>query len=246
MSSKTTGFTGRGSIRGPVLFFAVTIGTLCFAQETKPVEPQSTPIVVNVPSSVPKGPDLPQPAVVKAPEVAIKSVNPLEITLSEPIEITDPPFYYGGGFSAFGAIGGLIGSQVYKDEPARIAAYVKQENIAMDSIIKVEFERQFSEYGGAVIAFKKNSPAKFKIILTYGITSVPFSKYRPYVSVRAQFIDATGKVLWKDREWVGANGKANCIPYPDFFKSAKDFQSEFEVAAKEVVLLLLSDFQRKF
>ncbi len=244
MPLKTNWLAGRGATRGALLICAVSLRSLCFAQETKPAEPQPAPPPIIAPS-VPTSPESPQPLEVKSSKVESKIENAFEITLSDPVEITDPPFYYGGGFSAFGAIGGLIGSQVYKDEPTRIAAYVKQENIRIDLLLKSEFERQFNGYSPAVVAFKKNQ-AKFKLIVLYGITSVPFSKYRPYLSVRAQFLDSTGKVLWKDREWVGANGKANCIPYPDFFKSAKDFQTEFEVAAKEVVLLLLSDFQRKF
>lgn len=244
MPFQTNWLAGRTAIRGSLLLCGFTIGTLLFAQEPKPAEPQSEPAPINAPSA-PIGAESPQPTEVKSPEVETQKKAALEITISEPIEITDPPFYYGGGFSAFGAIGGLIGSQVYKNEPTRIAAYVKQENIKIDLLLKNEFERQFNGYSPAVAAFKKNQ-GQFKLIVLYGITSVPFSKYRPYLSVRAQFTDATGKILWKDREWVGANGKANCIPYPDFFKSAKDFQAEFEVAANEVVLLLLSDFQRKF
>ena len=244
MPSQTNWLGVRTTIRRSLLSCGFTIGSLCIAQETKPGEPQSAPPPISTPSA-PAGAELPPPPEVKSPEVETKKQAALEITISEPIERTDPPFYYGGGFSSFGAIGGLIGSQVYKNEPTRIAAYVKQENIKIDLLLKNEFERQFNGYSPAVVAFKKNQ-GQFKLTVLYGITSVPFSKYRPYISVRAQFTDSIGKILWKDREWVGANGKANCIPYPDFFKSAKDFQAEFEVAANEVVLLLLSDFQRKF
>jgi hypothetical protein len=46
------------------------------------------------------------------------------------------------------------------------------------------------------------------------------------------------------RRSAGQIINAKVIPYADFFRSANDFTSEFEMAANEVVQLLLKDFLR--
>jgi hypothetical protein len=87
-------------------------------------------------------------------------------------------------------------------------------------------------------------PATFQMVIFFGITSVPFSDYRPYLSIRMKLVDANGVEKWADREYVGGFGKAKVLPYLDFFKSREIFISEFESAANEVVTLLLRNLSR--
>jgi len=143
-----------------------------------------------------------------------------------------------------GAIGGLLAAGVYKDEPERIAAFVKQERIDIPGIVTAEFERQLEQNSAAKQALQQKGPGKFQMRILYGITSVPFSDYRPYLSIRMSFIDDMGTEKWKDREYVGGHGNAKAIPYPDFLKSADIFKGEFEVAANEVTALLLKNLSR--
>lgn len=162
------------------------------------------------------------------------------------VSVVDRPFYHGSGlFALGGALGGLMAASVWKDEPERIAGFVKQENIDIGEIVKTEFERQFEQSAQAKTVFERKGPGAFSMRVLYGITSVPFSDYRPYLSVTVRFVDASGAEKWKHRDYVGGHGNAKSIPYPDFFKSAKDFTGEFEVAANELVTLLIKDFSRQ-
>jgi hypothetical protein len=165
------------------------------------------------------------------------------ITVAGPLKVAERPFYHGSGlFALGGAIGGLIASQVYKDEPERIAAYVSQEKIDIAAIIKAEFEQQINAKPEFMATFKAKAPANFEMFILYGITSVPFKAYRPYLSVHVKLVDPTGAIKWKNRDYVGGHGDAPSIPYEDFYKSPEVFLSEFSVAAHEVVALLLKDF----
>jgi hypothetical protein len=166
------------------------------------------------------------------------------IKLNSPVEIVGRPYYHGSGLYAFGGLaGGIIASHTWKDEPERIAAFVQQEKIDIAAIVKEAFEKQLNAKPEFLETYKAFGPSEFKLRVVYGIASVPFSEgYRPYLSIRARLVDLSGNVKWEFREYMGKNGKANAIPYPDFFKSDKVFQEEFEVVAEEVVSLLLGGF----
>jgi hypothetical protein len=181
----------------------------------------------------------PAPAMEQAQAVEKKSV------VSD-VSVVPRPFYHGSGlFALGGALGGMVAAGAWKDEPDRIAGFVKQENINIGEIVKTEFERQFEQSAQAKKVFEGKGPGSFTMRVLYGITSVPFSDYRPYLSVTLRFVDATGAEKWKRRDYVGGHGNAKSIPYPDFFKSAEDFTSEFEAAANELVTLLINDFSRQ-
>lgn len=161
------------------------------------------------------------------------------------VQVGSTPFFHGSGvFGLGGALGGILASGAYKDEPARIAAYARQENIDIAAIVKGEFERQFGQSAKAQARFRKDGATPLDMAILYGITSVPFGDYRPYLSVRMHRKDANGAETWTDREYVGGQGDAKAIPYTDFYKSPAIFADEFQQAAKEVVALLVRNFSR--
>ena len=199
------------------------IGPALFAQEAAPAPPPVPPPAQREAATAP----------------ASKPASPM----FEAVVVGKRPFYHGSGlFALGGALGGLIASSVYKDEPDRIAAYVLQEKIDLGKLVSSEFERQLLARPAAKEKFSGLQGGRFTMTILYGITSVPFSEYRPYLSIHMTAKDAAGAQKWKDREYVGGHGDAKAIPYPDFFKGAEVFTHEFEDAAKEVVTLLLNDF----
>lgn len=200
------------------------LGLTCQAQDAPPDSPPAESPAAAMPASP-----------VAAPAPASSATG----NLVEAITVEDRPFLHGTGlFALGGAVGGLIASQAWKDEPDRIAAYVRQENIDIGAIVRSEFERQASRPDLAA-AVKAAGRARFRITVKYGISSSPFSEYKPYLNIHAQLVDAQGNVKWKDGDYMGGRGMAKAIPYPDFFKSAQVFRSEFEVAAREVTTLVL-------
>ena len=168
-----------------------------------------------------------------------------QASVVDSVKVSERPFYHGPGiFAVAGLVGGLIAAHAGKDEPDRIAGFVKREGIDIGAIVKAEVERQVAQKPELKLAYEKKGPAKFQIQILYGITSVPFSEYRPYLAVRMKLVDAGGVEKWAGRNYVGGHGKAPSIPYSDFYKSAKVFVDEFEVAASEVVSLIFNDFQK--
>ena len=169
----------------------------------------------------------------------------LKFTLTEPVVIQPRPFFYGSSLlAAGGLVGGLVSAAVSRDEPDRIAKFVREQEIHFDALVKVEFERQMNARAAFIEIYQAYAPAKFQLSAVYGITSVPFSDYRPYFSIDAELIDARGNVRWKNRDYIGARGKAVVMPYADFLVSKAVFLSEFDTAIAEVVGLILKDFRR--
>jgi hypothetical protein len=161
------------------------------------------------------------------------------------IGVRMPPYFHGSAlFALGGGIGAAIGAVVGRNEPARIAEFVNREAIDFPAMLRTEFERQLRNDPVARLAYEKKGPATFQMAIVFGITSVPFSDYRPYLSIRMKLVDANGVEKWADREYVGGFGKAKVLPYLDFFKSRQIFISEFESAANEVVTLLLRNLSR--
>ena len=182
-----------------------------------------------------------QPEVGNAP----KESPGVSSSLFSSIRIRVPPYYHGSPlFALGGGIGGAIGAVVGRNEPARIAQFVSREAIDFPAMLSTEFERQLRNDPVARLAYEKKGPATFQMVIFFGITSVPFSDYRPYLSIRMKLVDANGVEKWADREYVGGFGKAKVLPYLDFFKSREIFISEFESAANEVVTLLLRNLSR--
>ncbi|MBV8635907.1 MAG: hypothetical protein JO002_15535 [Burkholderiaceae bacterium] len=155
-----------------------------------------------------------------------------------------PVFIGKSPFMALGAVGGLIAGASYKTESEHISLYVKQENIDIFEIFRSEFDKQFAENPSALRKYKAAATKGFTVKILYGICSVPFKDYRPYLSIRMTLTDEGGKEIWNDREYVAGHGDAPTIPLDDFYKSADVFTAEFTAASKEVSALLLKDFAR--
>lgn len=166
------------------------------------------------------------------------------IKITGPITVADRPFFHGSGFFALGGlVGGLIATQAYKDEPERIAAFVREEKIPIAEMVRTQFERQLSEMPGAVEHLQSFGSASFRVFVFYGITSVPLTDgYRPYMVLRLELVDPDGKILWKAHDYEGGHGAAAAIPYADFYKSAQVFTEEFQVCTSEVVALVVKQF----
>ena len=227
------------------LLTLLSTGPALLAQEEKAVPPAEGQGRAAEANPNPQAPLADAP--VKAAEagrqapVEPRPANPLFLS----VVVSKHPYYHGSGlFALGGALGGLMAAAAYKDEPDRIAAFVEQEHIDVGRMVSAEFERQLQATPAAKEKFSALKDVKFTMAILYGITSVPFSDYRPYLSVHMTSRDAAGAQQWKDREWVGGHGDAKSIPYPDFLKSAQVFTSEFEVAAKEVVALLIKDYAK--
>jgi hypothetical protein len=180
-----------------------------------------------------------QPDVGNAP----KESPGVSSSLFSSIRIRVPPYYHGSPlFALGGGIGGAIGAVVGRNEPARIAQFVSREAIDFPAMLRTEFERQLRNDPVARLAFEKKGPATFEMIIFYGITSVPFSDYRPYLSEWTLLMPMVSK--------NGPIGNTLAVlekqisPISIFFKSRQIFISEFESAANEVVTLLLRNLSR--
>lgn len=189
-------------------------------------------------------------AAIAAPPVPLNTAVTLaaqapgrQIHLTEPVVVQERPFFHGSSyFAAGGLVGGLVSAAISKDEPERIASFVRQKNIHFDELVRAEFERQINANGHYITTYHTFGPASFRLNAVYGITSVPFSAYRPYFSINAELVDANGVIKWKNRDYIGARGKAAVIPYEKFLESEDVFRSEFNTVIEEVVGLILKDF----
>lgn len=199
------------------------------------------PVLVKKDSVDPKPVEAPGPSANPAAETRPAPTDPL----FRSVVVNPNPFFHGANpLAAMGLVGALLASPGIKDESDRIAAYVKQEKIDVGAIVSNEFSQQF--YGDRVLrqAFRKLPDARFTMEILYGITNVPFGRYRPYLSVRMKLFDAKGDQQWKDREYVGQGGKAESIKYEDYFTSPATFTRQLQAAASETTELLLEDLEK--
>ena len=170
-----------------------------------------------------------------------------EFSINKKVLIVNAPSYLGneqmiGG--AFGPVGALIGYSATQSEPAKITRYLDSQKIDIKTIVRSEFERQLLKKPRFSEKLKEAAKAQIQLeIYIYGLAvQSPSSQYKPWLAIKAKFINESGLVVWEQSEWVGnANGDTPSYTYDDYFKSPEAFKTAFASAAKEVVKLLIEE-----
>jgi hypothetical protein len=142
------------------------------------------------------------------------------------------------------AVGAIAGQAANKDVPDQIKLYLTQQNIDPGQIVRAEFQkglRADPRFANRVVDV---GSAHFELnVFIYGLTeSGPFSSgYKPWLSVQATLIDASGKTVWQGKNWVGAHSDIAEVPFDQYFADPATFRNALTIAADEVTRSLLKD-----
>jgi hypothetical protein len=156
------------------------------------------------------------------------------------------PFYNGPENQAgavFGVVGSLVAASSTRSDKEKIADFVKTNDIKLGDIVKSEFESQLSKKKDYNNRIKDGASSKFIIrIPLYGVSAGSFSsEFKPYLVVDAKLVNASGRVIWEQKDYVASHGSAPAATFDAFLGSPEAFTTEFKAAAKEVVGLLLTN-----
>jgi hypothetical protein len=104
----------------------------------------------------------------------------------------------------FGAIGGVAAAGTIHDAQTAFAAYLDQNSISVETIVREEIEAVLRESGKLAIASAADAAAPvIKIAVPqygFGVTHLLASKVVPVLWIKCDMVDSSGKLLWSANE----------------------------------------------
>ncbi len=106
----------------------------------------------------------------------------------------------------FGAIGGAAASGSIVDGQTAFEAFLKANALAIEPIVRDEFEKALRASGKVAIATPAQANAGLPVInlsvpqYGFGVTHLLSSNVVPVVQLKADMTDSSGKLLWSESE----------------------------------------------
>lgn len=106
----------------------------------------------------------------------------------------------------FGAVGGAAASGSIADGQTAFEAFLKANALAIEPIVREEFEKALRASGKVTIATPAQENAGLPVISLsvpqygFGVTHLLSSKVVPVVQLKADMTDSSGKLLWSESE----------------------------------------------
>lgn len=153
---------------------------------------------------------------------------------------------YHGPEGAWGvAVGGILGALIAQgaaDAPTQIKTYLAQENIDLGAIVRTQFLKGLQADPRFGAKLSDRADAKFELeVFLYGLVSNgPFSaQFRPWLGIQARLVEASGHIVWQDKDHVFLNDEVPLAPYRAYFDSPATFRVGFAAAADVIIRTLL-------
>lgn len=159
------------------------------------------------------------------------------VMVARTVNVT-PEVMYHGPEQAWGpAVGGALGfliSQGAVGAREQITRYLGREQIDVGEIARAQFVKglQADPRFAARLADEAETRFELEVYIKGLASSGPFStQYRPWLGIQAKLIDASGAVLWQDRDHVFVNDAVPLAPYKAYFETPTTFRTGFAAAA---------------
>ncbi len=175
---------------------------------------------------------------------AIASLKSVSVS---PNVVIAPKAAYNGPEQAWGAaLGGLIGGLIAQGAvtaPDQIAAYLQQNNVNVGDIARQEFIKALQADPRFGPKLADNGECHFELeVYLWGLDQHgSFSlEYLAWLGVRAKLVDASGQVLWQDKDYVTRWTEG--IPaatYDAYFIDPATFRDGFTTSARIIAAGLL-------
>lgn len=169
------------------------------------------------------------------------SISP-SVKLADHISYTGPEQAWGVALG--GVVGGLV-AQRAETIPNQIKEYLKNNDINVAQITRTEFIKGLQNDPRFSGKISDNSANHFELeVYLYGLAQNGgfSSEYKVWMGIRAQLVDASGNVIWEDKDFVTPhNNSVPAAPYKAFFEDPNTFRTGFIAAADAVTQMLLND-----
>lgn len=167
------------------------------------------------------------------------------VTVASGVKMPPQAMYHGPQTAWGPAVGGALGAFIahgVREAPHQITTYLAKEQIDVGAIARGQFVKGLQADPRFASRLTDEADARFELeVYLYGLASNgPFSRqFRPWLGMQVRLIDASGEVLWQDRDHVFLNNAVPLAPYEAYFEDPATFRAGFAAAADVITQTLL-------
>lgn len=185
---------------------------------------------------------------VSMPKDAMSDIGDVQVSFAGPMPekaVENDGTQGGAGLGAVGALVEELGKAApgkWVSRPMKVTNFVNEHKIDLPGMVVAEFKRQLALKPGFANRLKDSAPNKFNVrIVSYGVFKPAFSlNFKPVLNLQADLTDASGRVVWRQADFVLAHGESPEIPFNQLLSSPEEFTKEYDSAIRDVVGLVLA------